>query len=167
MIAVSISNSLKDISATKIIVNYMWKTDLHLVIRKAFALPLFIRYPSACFLAYLKSSAGFAIHSCIFFITFYLISVSHIDAVTIGKIYEIGSTGISSLGGHTERRTECVNRFVAEFGGMPLVSTSVKAIDSRGVWFWWWRSFRFVRNAKVPCKLDELSGFNSFSCQFV
>ncbi|KAK1556251.1 hypothetical protein Q3G72_001473 [Acer saccharum] len=53
-----------------------------------------------------------------------------------GKIYEIGSTGISSLGGHIERRTECVNRFVAEFGGMPLVSTSVKAIDSRGVWFW-------------------------------
>ncbi|KAL5773832.1 hypothetical protein ACOSP7_013472 [Xanthoceras sorbifolium] len=53
-----------------------------------------------------------------------------------GTIYEIGSTGISSLGGHSERRTQCINRFVAEFGRMPLVSTSVKAVDSRGVWFW-------------------------------
>ncbi|GLT89159.1 hypothetical protein SLE2022_071560 [Rubroshorea leprosula] len=53
-----------------------------------------------------------------------------------GKIFEIGSTGISSLGGHSERRTECVNRFVTVFGGMPLASTSVKAIDSRSVWFW-------------------------------
>lgn len=53
-----------------------------------------------------------------------------------GSIFEIGSTGISSLGGHNERRTECVNRFVAEYGGMPLVSTSVKAVDSRYCWFW-------------------------------
>ncbi|KAM6598739.1 glycosylinositol phosphorylceramide mannosyl transferase 1 [Cannabis sativa] len=53
-----------------------------------------------------------------------------------GKIFEIGSTGISSLGGHSEKRTECVNRFVEEFGGMPLVSTSVKAVDSRKIWFW-------------------------------
>ncbi|KAJ8764026.1 hypothetical protein K2173_004911 [Erythroxylum novogranatense] len=53
-----------------------------------------------------------------------------------GKIFEIGSTGISSLGGHSERRTTCVNRFVAEFGRMPLVSTSVKAVDSRSAWFW-------------------------------
>lgn len=53
-----------------------------------------------------------------------------------GKIFEIGSTGISSLGGHTEKRTECVNRFVSEFGRMPLVSTTVKAIDSRDTWFW-------------------------------
>ncbi|KAL5568520.1 hypothetical protein UlMin_025095 [Ulmus minor] len=53
-----------------------------------------------------------------------------------GKIFEIGSTGISSLGGHSERRTQCVNRFVAEFGRMPLVSTSVKAVDSRKIWFW-------------------------------
>ncbi|KAL2927308.1 Glycosyltransferase family 64 protein C4 [Bienertia sinuspersici] len=53
-----------------------------------------------------------------------------------GKIFEIGSTGISSLGGHTEKRTACVNRFVAEFGKMPLVSTSVKAIDGRNTWFW-------------------------------
>ncbi|GLT75905.1 hypothetical protein SLA2020_475980 [Shorea laevis] len=53
-----------------------------------------------------------------------------------GKIFEIGSTGISSLGGHSERRTQCINRFVTEFGRMPLVPTSVKAVDSRSVWFW-------------------------------
>jgi glucuronyl/N-acetylglucosaminyl transferase EXT2 len=53
-----------------------------------------------------------------------------------GKIFEIGSTGISSLGGHIERRSECVNRFVAEYGRMPLVSTSLKAVDSRNIWFW-------------------------------
>ncbi|CAL0315754.1 unnamed protein product [Lupinus luteus] len=53
-----------------------------------------------------------------------------------GKIFEIGSTGISSLGGHSERRTECVNIFAATFGRMPLVSTSVKAVDSRDSWFW-------------------------------
>ncbi|KAI3458580.1 hypothetical protein Pfo_015243 [Paulownia fortunei] len=53
-----------------------------------------------------------------------------------GKIFEIGSTGISSLGGHNERRTHCVNWFAAEYGRMPLVSTSVKAVDSRYSWFW-------------------------------
>lgn len=53
-----------------------------------------------------------------------------------GKIFEIGSTGISSLGGHNQKRTECINRFVAEFGKMPLVSTSMKAVDSRNTWFW-------------------------------
>ncbi|KAI3793195.1 hypothetical protein L1987_35810 [Smallanthus sonchifolius] len=53
-----------------------------------------------------------------------------------GKINEIGSTGISSLGGHSNKRTECVNRFVSEFGRMPLVPTNVKAVDSRGTWFW-------------------------------
>ncbi|XP_058207221.1 glycosylinositol phosphorylceramide mannosyl transferase 1-like isoform X2 [Rhododendron vialii] len=53
-----------------------------------------------------------------------------------GKIFEIGSTGISSLGGHIERRSECVNMFVAEYGRMPLVSTSLKAVDSRNIWFW-------------------------------
>ncbi|KAK6933038.1 Glycosyl transferase 64 domain [Dillenia turbinata] len=53
-----------------------------------------------------------------------------------GKIFEIGSTGISSLGGHNEKRTQCVNRFVAEYGQMPLVSTSVKAVDSRSTWSW-------------------------------
>lgn len=53
-----------------------------------------------------------------------------------GKIFEIGSTGISSLGGHSEKRTECVNRFVAEFGRMPLIPTTVKAVDSRSIWLW-------------------------------
>ncbi|KAM1054030.1 hypothetical protein ACFX13_001495 [Malus domestica] len=53
-----------------------------------------------------------------------------------GKIFEIGSTGISTLGGHTEKRTNCVDRFVAGFGRMPLVPTSVKAVDSRNIWFW-------------------------------
>ncbi|KAJ9553485.1 hypothetical protein OSB04_017530 [Centaurea solstitialis] len=53
-----------------------------------------------------------------------------------GKIYEIGSSGISSLGGHSNKRTECINRFVSEFGRMPLVPTTVKAVDSRGTWFW-------------------------------
>ncbi|KAJ4830972.1 Glycosyltransferase 64 protein C4 [Turnera subulata] len=53
-----------------------------------------------------------------------------------GKIFEIGSTGISSLGGHSERRTLCVNRFVAEYGRMPLIPTSVKAVDSRNSWYW-------------------------------
>ncbi|KAL9388859.1 hypothetical protein Peur_017464 [Populus x canadensis] len=53
-----------------------------------------------------------------------------------GKIYEIGSTGISSLGGHSEKRTGCLNRFVAEFGRMPLLPTTVKAVDSRIAWFW-------------------------------
>ncbi|KAJ6322663.1 hypothetical protein OIU77_012494 [Salix suchowensis] len=53
-----------------------------------------------------------------------------------GKIFEIGSTGISSLGGHVERRTRCINRFAAEFGRMPLVPTTAKAVDSRYTWFW-------------------------------
>lgn len=53
-----------------------------------------------------------------------------------GNIFEIGSTGISSLGGHSDRRSQCVNRFVAVYGRMPLVSTSVKAVDSRNVWLW-------------------------------
>ncbi|KAF9676911.1 hypothetical protein SADUNF_Sadunf08G0052600 [Salix dunnii] len=54
----------------------------------------------------------------------------------MGKIFEIGSTGISSLGGHVERRTRCINRFAAEFGRMPLVPTTAKAVDSRNTWFW-------------------------------
>ncbi|KAL2558057.1 Glycosyltransferase family 64 protein C4 [Forsythia ovata] len=53
-----------------------------------------------------------------------------------GKIFEIGSTGISSLGGHSERRTHCVNWFAYEYGRMPLISTSVKAVDSHSSWFW-------------------------------
>ena len=71
--------------------------------------------------------------------------LNYIDFVIFvtGKILEIGSTGISSLGGHSERRTECVNRFVAAYGRMPLVSTSVKAVDSRNIWFWWRWNFDF------------------------
>lgn len=69
-------------------------------------------------------------------ICFPFVAFKHIDFVIIGNIYEIGSTGISSLGGHTEKRTECVNRFVAEFGQMPLITTSVKAVDSRHEWLW-------------------------------
>ncbi|KAJ4972084.1 hypothetical protein NE237_005183 [Protea cynaroides] len=53
-----------------------------------------------------------------------------------GKIFEIGSTGISSLGGHNERRTQCVNKFVEEYGRMPLVSATMKAVDSRNCLFW-------------------------------
>ncbi|GAB4827564.1 GDP-mannose transporter [Ancistrocladus abbreviatus] len=53
-----------------------------------------------------------------------------------GKIFEIGTTGISSLGGHNEKRTKCVNRFFAEYGKMPLVATSMKAVDSQDSWFW-------------------------------
>ncbi|KAM7271985.1 hypothetical protein ACFE04_031199 [Oxalis oulophora] len=53
-----------------------------------------------------------------------------------GEINEIGSTGISSLGGHVEKRSKCINKFAAEFGKLPLVRTSMKAIDSRNTWFW-------------------------------
>uniref|UniRef100_A0A0D6QV88 Glycosyl transferase 64 domain-containing protein n=1 Tax=Araucaria cunninghamii TaxID=56994 RepID=A0A0D6QV88_ARACU len=53
-----------------------------------------------------------------------------------GKIFEIGSTGISSLKGHSERRTRCLNDFVALFGHMPLVASNVKAVSARDKWFW-------------------------------
>jgi len=53
-----------------------------------------------------------------------------------GKLYEIGSSGISSLKGHSERRSKCVNDFVSLYGTMPLVPTNLKAIDARGEWFW-------------------------------
>ncbi|XP_062153637.1 glycosylinositol phosphorylceramide mannosyl transferase 1-like isoform X3 [Alnus glutinosa] len=53
-----------------------------------------------------------------------------------GKIYEIGSSGISSLQGHSKRRNKCLNDFISLFGTMPLVSTHVKAVDSRHEWFW-------------------------------
>lgn len=53
-----------------------------------------------------------------------------------GTISEIGSTGISGLGGHNEKRSLCLNYFSALYGHMPLVATSVKAIDSRHSWFW-------------------------------
>lgn len=77
----------------------------------------------------------YAIHTKI--IGMYMMLINLVDFVFVtGKIYEIGSTGISSLGGHSIRRSECVNIFTAEFGRMPLVYTSVKAVDSRNVWFW-------------------------------
>jgi len=51
-------------------------------------------------------------------------------------VYEIGSTGISSLQGHSEHRTDCMNYFVSLFGSMPLVATHVKVADARHLWFW-------------------------------
>ncbi|XP_042446327.1 glycosylinositol phosphorylceramide mannosyl transferase 1-like [Zingiber officinale] len=53
-----------------------------------------------------------------------------------GRIYEIGSFGISSLEGHIERRTKCLNDFISLYESMPLVSTSTKAVDARQAWFW-------------------------------
>ncbi|KAL7253906.1 hypothetical protein ACSBR1_008279 [Camellia fascicularis] len=53
-----------------------------------------------------------------------------------GKIYEIGSSGISSLIGHSKRRNKCLNDFVSLYGMMPLVPTNVKAVDARHEWFW-------------------------------
>eukprot|EP00250_Pteridium_aquilinum_P000862 c11036_g1_i1 orf=563-1543(+) len=53
-----------------------------------------------------------------------------------GKIFEIGSSGISSLSGHSEHRTACLNVFVDMYGHMPLVSTNLKAMDARSTWFW-------------------------------
>ncbi|PKA64895.1 alpha-1,4-N-acetylglucosaminyltransferase EXTL3 [Apostasia shenzhenica] len=53
-----------------------------------------------------------------------------------GQIFEMGSSGISSLGSHRMQRTQCLNDFSALYGRMPLVATNVKAIDSRGSWLW-------------------------------
>ncbi|XP_052187260.1 glycosylinositol phosphorylceramide mannosyl transferase 1-like [Diospyros lotus] len=53
-----------------------------------------------------------------------------------GKIYEIGSSGISSLKGHSKRRNKCLNDFVSLYGTVPLVPTSLKAMDARHEWFW-------------------------------
>ncbi|TVU07682.1 hypothetical protein EJB05_41047 [Eragrostis curvula] len=53
-----------------------------------------------------------------------------------GRIYEIGSSGISSLKGHSLQRSRCLNAFAAMYGHMPLVATTVKAVDSRGSWLW-------------------------------
>ncbi|KAB1210788.1 Exostosin-2 [Morella rubra] len=53
-----------------------------------------------------------------------------------GKIYEIGASGISSLNGHSERRSKCLNDFISLYGTMPLVSTNVKAVDARHEWLW-------------------------------
>ncbi|XP_020576490.1 glycosyltransferase family 64 protein C4 [Phalaenopsis equestris] len=53
-----------------------------------------------------------------------------------GRIFEMGSSGISSLGSHEERRTQCLNEFAAIYGHMPLIATNVKVIDSRSSWLW-------------------------------
>ncbi|CAA7389879.1 unnamed protein product [Spirodela intermedia] len=53
-----------------------------------------------------------------------------------GAIREVGSSGISSLGSHNERRSQCVKDFAALYGRMPLVATTVKAIDGRRSWLW-------------------------------
>ncbi|XP_008785400.1 glycosyltransferase family 64 protein C4-like [Phoenix dactylifera] len=53
-----------------------------------------------------------------------------------GRVFEIGSTGISNLGGHSQRRSQCLNVFAAIYDHMPLVATNTKVIDSRHSWFW-------------------------------
>lgn len=53
-----------------------------------------------------------------------------------GKIFEIGSSGISSLKGHYKKRDKCLNDFNSLYGAMPLVSTNVKAVDARKGWAW-------------------------------
>ncbi|XP_074584593.1 glycosylinositol phosphorylceramide mannosyl transferase 1 [Curcuma longa] len=53
-----------------------------------------------------------------------------------GRIFEIGSSGISSLGGHSDKRTHCLNLFTTIYGEMPLVATNMKVIDSRHSWLW-------------------------------
>ncbi|KAI3799991.1 hypothetical protein L1987_35297 [Smallanthus sonchifolius] len=68
-----------------------------------------------------------------------------------GKIYEIGSTGISSLGGHSNKRTECVNRFVSEFGRMPLLckrkyNTKMESLNLYILNFEWINNFCIQKN---------------------
>ncbi|EFJ36641.1 N-acetylglucosaminyltransferase-like protein [Selaginella moellendorffii] len=53
-----------------------------------------------------------------------------------GRIVEIGSSGISSLTDHNHKRSRCLNYFTTLFGGMPLVATSVKAVNSKREWSW-------------------------------
>uniref|UniRef100_A0A0D6QZP5 Glycosyl transferase 64 domain-containing protein n=1 Tax=Araucaria cunninghamii TaxID=56994 RepID=A0A0D6QZP5_ARACU len=54
-----------------------------------------------------------------------------------GKLYEIGSSGISSLKGHSQHRNQCLNDFVTLYGGnMPLVASNVKAVNAEYEWFW-------------------------------
>ncbi|GAB2294067.1 hypothetical protein Dimus_028284 [Dionaea muscipula] len=53
-----------------------------------------------------------------------------------GKIYEIGSSGISSLKGHNHKRKKCLNDFISLYGTIPLVSTTVKAVHASYDWFW-------------------------------
>ncbi|XP_057862247.2 glycosylinositol phosphorylceramide mannosyl transferase 1 isoform X2 [Cryptomeria japonica] len=53
-----------------------------------------------------------------------------------GKVFEIGSSGISSLKGHSQRRNKCLNDFVTLYGYMPLVPSNVKAVNAQYEWFW-------------------------------
>ncbi|KAL8151427.1 hypothetical protein V2J09_021235 [Rumex salicifolius] len=53
-----------------------------------------------------------------------------------GKIFEIGSSGISSLKGHNGRRSQCLNDFISLYGTNPLVPSNVKAVNSKREWFW-------------------------------
>ncbi|CAM6102677.1 unnamed protein product [Calypogeia fissa] len=69
--------------------------------------------------------------------SFLVANATHAPPIWVkGRIYEIGSTGISSLTGHKEHRTNCVNYFTETFGHMPLVSTRVKVIDAASEWLW-------------------------------
>ncbi|XP_051199071.1 glycosylinositol phosphorylceramide mannosyl transferase 1 [Lolium perenne] len=53
-----------------------------------------------------------------------------------GRIFEIGSTGISSSKGHILQRSRCLSEFSSMYGHMPLVATTVKAVDGRSSWLW-------------------------------
>jgi len=66
----------------------------------------------------------------------YIQEIDHLFVGVAAAVYEIGSTGISSLQGHSEHRTDCMNYFVSLFGSMPLVATHVKVADARHLWFW-------------------------------
>ena len=59
-----------------------------------------------------------------------------INDITAGRIFEIGSTGISSSKGHDLRRSRCLNEFASMYGHMPLVATTVKAVNGRSSWLW-------------------------------
>ncbi|GAQ83597.1 Acetylglucosaminyltransferase [Klebsormidium nitens] len=53
-----------------------------------------------------------------------------------GAFSEIGSYGISSLGNHQQRRSECLNQFHRIYGYMPLIEGHVKAVQAVRDWFW-------------------------------
>ncbi|EPS61759.1 hypothetical protein M569_13037 [Genlisea aurea] len=53
-----------------------------------------------------------------------------------GKIYEIGSSGISSLSEHDYKRNKCLNDFASLFGTMPLISSNAKAVNAMAEWLW-------------------------------
>ncbi|KAF7097397.1 hypothetical protein CFC21_099220 [Triticum aestivum] len=70
-------------------------------------------------------------------ISFLVANVTGVPPIWVqGRIYEIGSTGISSSKGHDLRRSRCLNAFASMYGLMPLVASTVKAVDSRTSWFW-------------------------------